>query len=147
MISVRRAAKELCSLSNWSITNLKLQKMLYIAHRVSLGRYNQPLIDEEFEAWDYGPVLSSLYHDVKMFGNKPIKNIFFNIKDDTEDKYERELSLLNETYENLKTKSAASLVEQTHDSISAWSEFYTLGRRDTKIPNTSIEKEYNARQK
>ena len=144
MITVKQAAKEFCELSNWTLTNLKLQKMLYIAHRVHLGRYEQPLINEEFEAWDYGPVLPSLYHDAKMFGNKPIKNIFFNVENANEG---QELSLLKETYENLKTKSAASLVEQTHDTISAWSEFYTPGRRGIIIPDCSIQNEYHERQR
>lgn len=51
------AAKKICELSNWTLCNLKLQKLLYLCQLVHLGRHSIPLMDEIFEAWDYGPVL------------------------------------------------------------------------------------------
>ena len=42
-------------------THFKLQKMLYILEVKSLVHSGKSLIDENFEAWEYGPFLRSVY--------------------------------------------------------------------------------------
>jgi len=42
-------------------THFKLQKMLYILEVKSLIYSGKSLIDENFEAWEYGPFLRSVY--------------------------------------------------------------------------------------
>lgn len=42
-------------------THFKLQKMLYILEVKSLIHSGKSLIDENFEAWEYGPFLRSVY--------------------------------------------------------------------------------------
>lgn len=42
-------------------THFKLQKMLYILEVKSLIHFGKSLIDENFEAWEYGPFLRSVY--------------------------------------------------------------------------------------
>lgn len=60
-------------------THMKLQKLTYIANGISLAINNQPLINEHFEAWPYCPVVSSVYHTYKVFGNTNITiNAFKN---------------------------------------------------------------------
>lgn len=54
------------------LTPMKLQKLVYFAHGWSLGLTGQPLIDEPVQAWPYGPVVPSLYHEFKHFGARPI---------------------------------------------------------------------------
>jgi uncharacterized phage-associated protein len=51
-----------------AITPMKLQKVVYYAHGWYAGYTGMPLIDEAVEAWQYGPVIPSLYHDFKQFG-------------------------------------------------------------------------------
>src|SRR6476469_5017940 len=55
-----------------SLTNLTLHKLLYFAHGLLLARHEVALVDEPFHAWKYGPVLESLYHDLKLFGTSPV---------------------------------------------------------------------------
>ena len=50
MVSAMDAARYLCVSSSWGLTNLALQKILYIAHMFHLGRTDEPLIPEQFEA-------------------------------------------------------------------------------------------------
>lgn len=47
--------------SGKSITHLKLQKLIYYAQAWSLALSNEPLFDEEIEAWAHGPVVPSVY--------------------------------------------------------------------------------------
>ena len=57
-----------------TITNLKLQKLVYYAQAWYLANYHQPLFDADFEAWVHGPVIPDLYCKYKYFGFSPIKN-------------------------------------------------------------------------
>src|SRR5262245_37828410 len=83
-VSTFSAARRICEIGRWSVTNLQLQKILYMAHMVHLGRPNTralPLINDAFEAWDFGPVQPRLYHKVKIFGDRPIQDIFLSAPD------------------------------------------------------------------
>jgi uncharacterized phage-associated protein len=51
---------------------MKLQKLLFFTHADFLIRTGRPLIKQEFEAWDYGPVIPSLYREFKKFKDQPI---------------------------------------------------------------------------
>lgn len=68
----------LASLSNISVCNLKLQKLLYYCQGFSLGITKQKLFADPIEAWDHGPVVRSVYHDYKHFGkgNLPVPQSF-----------------------------------------------------------------------
>lgn len=54
------------------IDPLKLQKLIYFGHGWHLAVTGEPLIDECVEAWPYGPVVPTVYHEFKGFGNSPI---------------------------------------------------------------------------
>lgn len=54
------------------LTNLKLQKLLYYAQAWRLALTNEPLVDEDFQAWVHGPVLPSQYHRFKEFQWRPL---------------------------------------------------------------------------
>lgn len=43
-----------------TITELKLQKLMYIAQGIHLALYDSPLFKEEIEAWQDGPVVPAL---------------------------------------------------------------------------------------
>lgn len=144
-ISALRAGKYLCEISDWSLTNLSLQKLLYIAHMVYLGTRDEPFIKDSFEAWDYGPVLPSLYHQVKVFGSAPIRNIFRSIKD-IPDKSES-AEWLDEAYDALGDMSSSQLVAITHRDKGAWAKHYKPGVHDIVIPNEDIKAEYNRYQR
>ena len=139
-LSSIEAAKLLCELSGWSLTHLKLQKLLYLAHMVYLGRNNEPLINEEyFEAWTYGPVLPSLYKKLNFFGNNPISNIFYNATH--LDEKREESILLKEIHDFFGNKEGWELVGLTHHPKGAWAKNYVPYRNIT-ISNDDILKEY-----
>lgn len=51
---------------------MALQKLVYFAHGWHLAVFNQPLIQQRVEAWDYGPVIRDIYREFKEFGKSPI---------------------------------------------------------------------------
>ncbi len=137
------AAKRVCSLKNWTATNLEIQKILYLGHMMALGRSNglRPLITDSFQAWDYGPVLPVLYHRAKPFGNGPVQNVFQIFPDAAGE----DAALLEETVTSLRGKSAGELVAITHWENGAWAKHYTPGAKGIVIPNEDILSEYRLR--
>lgn len=54
------------------ITNLKLQKLLYYAQGCVLALTDEPLFDEDIQAWEHGPVVPEIYHKYKSYGKSGI---------------------------------------------------------------------------
>lgn len=137
------AAKKVCSLKNWSATNLELQKILYLAHLTLLGRSNgaRALVTENFQAWDYGPVLPLLYHRAKAFGNSPVQNVFTIFPNAIGE----EATVIEETVASLTGRTAGDLVAITHWADGAWAKNYTPGAMGVVIPNGDILEEYRRR--
>ena len=55
-----------------SISNLKLQKLVYYAQGYHLAFFGTLLFPEKIEAWAHGPVIPDLYHALKKFGSGPV---------------------------------------------------------------------------
>lgn len=55
-----------------TISNLKLQKLVYYAQAWFVANYEKPLFKGEFQAWVHGPVLPELYRTYKERGSSPI---------------------------------------------------------------------------
>lgn len=142
-VSAASAAKRLCKKSGWTISNLKLQKLLYLAHMFHLGGQGEPLIDGCFEAWDYGPVEPSVYRIARVFGIDPIGNVFRGFSDinDTAS----EAKILDEVIDKLGHMSPSKLVAVTHWDDGAWAKYYVPGARNIIIPDCAIQAEYHAR--
>lgn len=51
-----------------SVSHLKLQKLLYIAHGVHLAALGTGLVKGGFQAWQFGPVSPDVYHAAKIYG-------------------------------------------------------------------------------
>lgn len=51
---------------------IKLQKVTFSAQGWYLGLYGEPLFQEDFQAWKYGPVYPPLYFEHKKFGKNRI---------------------------------------------------------------------------
>lgn len=139
-IAVLSAAKRLAERSNWSLTNLELQKILYLAHMFHLGRTDgEPLVNGHFEAWDYGPVHPELYRAARIFGRSPVKDIFAGCADIEPGS---QSAILDEAYDSLGHAGASRLVNATHRKGGAWYNNYVPGERHRIIPNDEILAEY-----
>lgn len=115
-----RAAKLLCKASKWTITNLKLHKILYLIDLDYINKTEQRLItDELFEAWKYGPVLPDVYNRAKIFGADPITADYWivNLNSSTN---EEKASFIISSYEKYKQYSNTELIKRTHAKYSAW---------------------------
>jgi uncharacterized phage-associated protein len=96
-----------------SITNLKLQKIVYYCQAWSLALLNDRLFDEEIEAWVHGPAVMSLYQRFKDYGNKAIDTAD-TITDPMVDLDEAERLLIDDVWESYGPLSGAQLRNLTH---------------------------------
>jgi len=143
-ISVFDAAKRLCKKSGWSLTNLELQKLIYIAHMFHIGEHGVPLIRESFEAWDYGPVQPDLYHHIKVYGASPVKSMF-SLGNEVHEEG-TEATILDKVYNQLSDKSASWLVAVTHWPDGAWAKHYKSKSFGNIIHNEDVLQEYKDRE-
>lgn len=56
------------------LTPMQLIKLVYVANGWSLALLNRPLINEQIQAWQYGPVIPTVYRAFSHFGSAPITN-------------------------------------------------------------------------
>ena len=138
-VNVLGAAAFLVKASDRSLSNLELQKLLYIAHMFYLGRHNAPLVHGHFQAWYYGPVHPDLYREARIYGARPGRMVY---RAPERDDQSREAALLQKTYEGLGDATPGTLVSITHRKDGAWDKHYTPGKRGVIIPNEDILQEY-----
>lgn len=137
-MSVLRAARTLGQVSGWTLSNLPMQKTLYIAQMIHLAEQGRPLFPEPFEAWDYGPVVPELYRTLKKFGRGPIADIF---QSDALPPGSSEERAVHKAWNSTKDLTAGQLVTHTHREGGAWEMFYDSSKRGVTIPVEWIERE------
>lgn len=127
-----------------SVTHLKLQKLVFYVHAWMLALHDRPAISEEVEAWPYGPVVSSLYHELKAYGSAPIAEYLKEpdlktgnlvaLVPGAGDK--TTWSIINQVWDRYGSFTAAQLSAMTHRKGSPWDLARSAGQ--TEIPDESI---------
>lgn len=116
------------------VTNLKLQKILYLAQAYFLAKVGKPLFEDTIEAWEFGPVVPTVYRKYKSNGSNPI------ISEKDKSKISVEVKkLLDSVWDAFGGYSAGRLVDITH-AHAPWKEAYNSGF--TEITNEAIKEYY-----
>lgn len=136
------------------VSPLKMQKLVYYAYAWTLVRNNKQLFEEKIEAWANGPVVPSLYHQLKHYGSSPIRDDFLGSSDKEVDeifsaltqKFNKDvLETLGMVYEVYMTKTAFELVLSTHSEL-PWKEarkgLASTERGSEPITDKSIRLQY-----
>ena len=123
MTSARDAANFFINLANCDeygdgMTNMRLNKLLFFAQGHYFARTGNPLFEDEFEAWDYGPVVSDIYKRYKNYGRKPISNIDSSY--DSEAFTPDEMEVLLDVAREYGKYSTSELVNISHSDNSPW---------------------------
>jgi uncharacterized phage-associated protein len=132
-----------------TITPLKMQKLVYFAHGWHLAITGKPLISEPIQAWQYGPVISSLYQIFKEAGSNPItfaasvpiQNGFIAAKLDREGSA-GDVAIARKIIERVWNQygkyTAAQLTTLTHSENSPWAKVEHKELPEQSIPNEWI---------
>ena len=96
-----------------SVTNLKLQKLLfYVQADYLVANKGLPLFSDPIEAWQYGPVVKSVYDKYKCFGRNPINDEALVKPKELTDEQKKQI---DNTLENYMSCSAFELVRSIHN--------------------------------
>nr|DAV86913.1 MAG TPA: hypothetical protein [Caudoviricetes sp.] len=117
-----------CKRQGYSISNLKLQKILYFVQASFLVNQGKPCFYEAIEAWDFGPVVPEVYHEFKIFGGGNISG--FGCEDAEKAITYLDRQLINDMVDECAAYSASSLVEITHNQ-DPWKNTYQRGCNNT----------------
>lgn len=128
--SVANYFLDIVATSKETITPMKIQKLVYMAHGWSLALVGSPLINEQVEAWQFGPVIPTLYHEFKPYGSGAIKRKATNhtlngLKFETEtpsisNDDEQTKALLDKVWEVYGHYTAYQLSNMTHQDGTPW---------------------------
>lgn len=133
------AANYLVYLMNGScddLTNMKINKLLYYAQGHYLQKYGTRMFDDDFEAWDHGPVVASVYSRYQGMGSDPItecdETCISSVPDPAAD-------VLFEVAREYGKYTAGALRSMTHVPNGPWDQVYSKGSSHTIIPFDSIK--------
>lgn len=125
------------------VTQMKLQKLVYIAHGYHLAKYAEPLVTEEFEAWKFGPVIPAIYQTYKLYGSSPISDTniieLYNGKTDLSVLDFKAVDAISYTWASAGTLDAMQLSTWSHKEGSPWYNAYEPGIVSKPIDNESIK--------
>ena len=105
-------------------TPMHVLKLVYLSHGWMLGLHDKALIYEAVEAWQYGPVIPSLYYRYKAFGGDPITA---EVIDRTDKFTKNQLAVIRGVVDVYRDSDAIALSNITHQKR------YTLGYRAAQI--------------
>lgn len=119
------------------ISPMKLQKLMYFVCRDYVRETGQMPIGEDFEVWQYGPVLPSVYGEFKTFGAKPITCYARDASGGSYKVSEREnptlARVLDVVWAKYKNFSGVDLSKKTHQPGSGWYRAYMAGHEKVTL--------------
>ena len=117
-----------------SISNLKLQKLLYFVQANFFRRLGIPCFGDKIEAWSFGPVVVNVYHAYKYYGGLDITKLKDDVIVDISQEHKK---VINEVLEKFSDTPVYELVDITHHQT-PWI-YAKRNPFDNEITNTSIQ--------
>jgi uncharacterized phage-associated protein len=138
-----------------SLTNMKLQKLLYFAQGHSHALRGQKLMHDDPEAWQYGPVYHTVWEQFRRFGAraidcKAIDEVSFAFSDADEPEEipppaDGDVNrFLDAVWDAYKTKSAITLSEMSHVAGGPWAKARARSHRHSVIRDEEIAEYFKA---
>ena len=141
------------------LTQMQLQKLVYIAHGWNLAINGAPLTIDSPQAWEYGPVYRELYSALSRYGRGPVVREVVNSetmlgafdvgpeadKVAVADLTEAELAVITRVYRDYSKFHAYQLSALTHRENTPWTQVYDRGNgKFEDIPDGLIKEHFVA---
>ncbi len=139
--AVANAFLDLANRSGRRLTNMQLQKLVYIAHGYSLALLGKPLFSDDIHAWEFGPVVPILYKPLRKYGagyvTEPVLTADFLVSEGSE-----EMTIIRNVWDAYGKYSGPQLSAITHQEGTPWSGVWASNPYSI-IPNNLISKHYH----
>lgn len=127
------------------LTNLSLQKLLYFTHGWFYSIFEEPLVKNKFEAWQYGPVQRVIYDQFKICRDSPVRGLRAKYIDPLTGQSEYRAPKIDPNHafvircilDKYTKYSASELVRESHAEDSPW-EYVWKQAEDTVYPGMKI---------
>lgn len=120
------------------MTNLRLNKLLYFAQGHYLAMYDEPLFEEDFQLWEFGPVVRCIYDEYKSLGSSPITK--YEDMDEKRPFTDKEQSLLFDILVNYADYTTSELVNLAHKKGSPWELNFEKGVSSIPLTKEDMKK-------
>ena len=134
-LEVAKYVVKLCLGHGRPVSNLQLQKILYLAHVFYIMKTGEGLIEDSFEAWRLGPVIPDVYEEYSIYAGAPI---IFCEEDEDMDIDPNKIEVVRNLIANLSAEKPWRLVELTHKKGGAWDKTYMDGRGNRNVINPRL---------
>ena len=124
-----------------TMSPMKLNKMVYVAHGWFLGMYDRKLIRNRIEAWKFGPVIPDLYRATKSYGKTEIPLERIGNPDDTHVELEVR-TFLESVYDTYGHLTAIDMSALTHRSCTPWDLIHVKDQPEIENPTPLIKSYY-----
>jgi uncharacterized phage-associated protein len=134
---------ELAAHAGKSLTPLQLIKLTYLAYAWNLELTGKRLFEEQPQAWQYGPVIPSLYHKVKSFRDQPIIGALpADWFGSGQSLSAQEQSVIDQVFKAYAGFSGIQLSSMTHQPGAPWFEVWHSMGKNAPIPDPLIKSHY-----
>jgi uncharacterized phage-associated protein len=135
------------------LTQVTVLKLLYFSHGWYLAIKRVPLIVQEFEAWQYGPVVKVVRDAFKVFGSSPITARASKVDIRTNQSVtvtpnlaKDDARFVKSIFDAYHVYDAWALSDMTHEPGSPWDEIWNssepVGRLALRIKNEDIQSHF-----
>ncbi|MCI5534676.1 MAG: DUF4065 domain-containing protein [Firmicutes bacterium] len=118
-----------CTEDNSPISNLQLQKILYFLQIEFLRNRGEQLFVDDFEAWQFGPVVPDVYYKFCGFGAMKIR-MHYDCEIDFDDNTK---TIIDSIVEKKRILNPWDLVDDTHMEGKAWDTIFRDGQGNHQI--------------
>ena len=133
------------------LDRVRLADLVYLCHGWHLTTYGTPLVDEEPEAWRYGPMFPSLYQAIKDFGDSaiayPVKGRGNGRGNGVAVLTDQQKELIDTIHSSYNEFTGWEILRITEQEKSPWRKVWLKNYdRNAPIPNRAIKKFFDAKE-
>ena len=123
------------------VTPLAAIKLVYFSHAWMMALHEDDLIEEDVEAWKYGPVIPSVYHAIKGHGWRPVLERIRGVR--RADFNQTETDIIDQVWRKYGKFSGIYLSSLTHVPDAPWTKNWNPEEKNIVIPNKQIKDYYH----
>lgn len=123
------------------LDSLQVMKLVYIAHGFVLAVLDRPLLEDDVEAWQHGPVVRRVYHCLPG-GAAAIVRPIFEHAPAIDDDHDEAVGIVDSMFEKFGEIPGLYLSSLTHKPGSPWKKTWDTYGKNAVIPQDLIQKHY-----
>lgn len=119
-ITVANAFLDLASNEGKTLTNMQLQKLVFLAQGYSMALLDRPIHYHNTHAWQFGPVMPKLYKKLQKYGNSWVTEKIEPDADESIPQNSEEFEVIQGVFHSFGHWTGGQLSALTHEPNTPW---------------------------